>query len=31
MKQAESIFDIIAQSVKAKEEVPYETRTGRSV
>lgn len=31
MKQAVSIFDIITQSVKAKEEVPCEKRTGRSV
>lgn len=31
MKPAESIFDIITQSVRAKEEVPHETGTGRSV
>lgn len=31
MKQAESIFDIITQSVTAKDEVPYEMGTGRSV
>lgn len=31
MKQALRIFDIITQPVEAKEEVPSEVRTGRSV